>query len=80
MTSPVTSSKQAAASQQSTATPDDVTRHAQMGDVAKDLLRMRKVKQKLDSVLVGVGYFSFERGLTLISLSTYRVFNCVRDK
>lgn len=51
MTSPVTSSKQAATSQQSTATPDDVTRHAQMADVTKDLLRMRKVKQKLDSVL-----------------------------
>ena len=68
MTSSVTSSKQAATSQQSTATPDDVTRHAQMADVTKDLLRMRKVKQKLDSVLVGVDYFSFERGLTLISL------------
>ena len=80
MTSPVTSSKQAATSQQSTAAPDDVTRHAQMADVAKDLLRMRKVKQKLDSVLVGVDYFLFERGLTLISLSTYRVFNCVREK
>ena len=79
MTSPVTSSKQAATSQQSTATPDDVNRHAQMADVTKDLLRMRKVKQKLDSVLVGVDYFSFEKGLTLISLSTYRVFNCVRE-
>ena len=54
MTPPVTPSKQASTSQQSTATPDDVTRHAQIADVAGDVLRMRKVKQKLDSVLVSV--------------------------
>ncbi|CAH3016658.1 unnamed protein product [Porites evermanni] len=51
MTPPATPSKQATTSQQSTATPDDVTRHVQMADVAGDVLRMRKVKQKLDSVL-----------------------------
>ena len=54
MTPPVTPSKQVTTSQQNTATPDDVTRHAQMADVASDVLRMRKVKQKLDSVLVRV--------------------------
>lgn len=51
MTPPVTPSKHATTSQQSTGTPDDVTRHTQMADVASDVLRMRKVKQKLDSVL-----------------------------
>ena len=51
MTPPATPSKQATTSQQSTATPDDVTRQVQMADVAGDVLRMRKVKQKLDSVL-----------------------------
>ena len=54
MTPPVTPSKQATTSQQNTATPDDVTRHVQMADVASDVLRMRKVRQKLDSVLVRV--------------------------
>ena len=54
MTPPVTPSKQATTSQQNAATPDDVTRHVQMADVASDVLRMRKVKQKLDSVLVSV--------------------------
>lgn len=54
MTPPATPSKQATTSQQSTATPDDVTRHVQMADVAGDVLRMRKVKQKLDSVLVSL--------------------------
>ena len=54
MTPPVTPSKQATTSQQSTATPDDATRHVQIADVASDVLRMRKVKQKLDSVLVGL--------------------------
>ena len=52
MTPPVTPSKQATTSQHSTSTPDDVTRHAHVADVASDVLRMRKVKQKLDSVLV----------------------------
>lgn len=52
MTPPVTPSKQATSSQQNTATPDDVARHVHMADVAGDVLRMRKVKQKLDSVLV----------------------------
>lgn len=56
MTPPVTPSKQATTSQQNTATPDDVTRHVQIADVASDVLRMRKVKQKLDSVLVSVKY------------------------
>jgi len=51
MTPPVTPSKHAATSQQSTSTPDDVTRHTHMADVASDVLRMRRVKQKLDSVL-----------------------------
>ena len=54
MTPPVTPSKHATTSQQSTGTPDDVTRHTHMDDVASDVLRMRKVKQKLDSVLVSV--------------------------
>ena len=54
MTPPVTPSKQATTSQQNTATPDDVTRHVQIADVASDVLRMRKVKQKLDSVLVSL--------------------------
>lgn len=54
MTPPATPSKQATTSQQSTATPDDVTRHVQMADVAGDVLRVRKVKQKLDSVLVSL--------------------------
>ena len=54
MTPPVTPSKNATTSQQSTATPDDFSRHAGMADVASDVLRMRKVKQKLDSVLVNV--------------------------
>ena len=57
MTPPVTPSKNATTSQQSTATPDDVRRHTGMADVASDVLRMRKVKQKLDSVLVNVKYF-----------------------
>lgn len=52
MTPPVTPSKQATTSQHNTSTPDDVTRHAHVADVASDVLRMRKVKQKLDSVLV----------------------------
>ena len=80
MTPIVTPSKQAATSQQSTGTPDDDTRHAQMADVAKDVLLMRNVRQKLDSVLVGVEYFSLDRGPALISLSMYRVFNCVREQ
>ena len=54
MTPPVTPSKHATTSQQSTGTPDDVTRHTQMADVTSDVLRMRKVKQKLDSVLVSM--------------------------
>ena len=54
MTPPATPSKQATTSQQSTVTPDDVTRHVQMADVAGDVLRMRKIKQKLDSVLVSL--------------------------
>ena len=54
MTPPVTPSKQATTSQQNTATPDDVGRHVQVADVASDVLRMRKVKQKLDSVLVSL--------------------------
>ena len=52
MTPPVTPSKHAATSQQSTTAPDDVSTHTQMADVASDVLRMRRVKQKLDSVLV----------------------------
>ncbi|KAL9980441.1 hypothetical protein ACROYT_G009033 [Oculina patagonica] len=51
MTPPVTPSKQVTTSQQNTATPDDVTRHVHMADVGSDVLRMRKVRQKLDSVL-----------------------------
>ena len=56
MTPSATPSKQATTLQQSTATPDDVTRHVQMADVANDVLRMRKVKQKLDSVLVSLKF------------------------
>ncbi|KAJ7388555.1 Jouberin [Desmophyllum pertusum] len=52
MTPPVTPSKNMLLRHSRTqATPDDVTRHVQMADVASDVLRMRKVKQKLDSVL-----------------------------
>lgn len=62
MTPPVTPSKHASTSQQTTATPDDVTRHPLMADVASDVIRMRRIKQKLDSVLVnetGVCSFTF---------------------
>lgn len=51
LTPPVTPSKQATTSQQSTATPDKDSRYSAFADVASDVLRMRKVKQKLDSVL-----------------------------
>lgn len=62
MTPPVTPSKHASTSQQTTAIPDDVTRHPLMADVASDVIRMRRIKQKLDSVLVnetGVCSFTF---------------------
>jgi len=63
MTPPVTPSKQPTTSQQNTATPDDVTRHVQIADVAGDVLRMRKVKQKLDSVLVSVTLKKLSHGI-----------------
>lgn len=52
MSPPVTPSKQITTLQQVTTTPDDVSRHSNVADVASDVLRMRKVKQKLNSVLV----------------------------
>lgn len=51
MSPPVTPSKQITTSQEVTTTPYDVSRHSNVADVASDVLRMRKVKQKLDSVL-----------------------------
>lgn len=82
MTPPVTPSKHVTTSQQNTATPDDVTRHVQMADVASDVLRMRKVKQKLDSVLVSVKYHLalFGRRLGGLMLALWTQYQAVRNE
>ena len=82
MTPPVTPSKHVTTSQQNTATPDDVTRHVQMADVASDVLRMRKVKQKLDSVLVSVKYHLalFGRRLGGLMLALWTPDQAVRNE
>lgn len=66
MSPPVTPSKQITTSQEVTTTPYDVSRHSNVADVASDVLRMRKVKQKLDSVLVSKNFRFFFTSLSLI--------------
>lgn len=66
MSPPVTPSKQITTSQEVATTPHDVNRHSNVADVASDVLRMRKVKQKLDSVLVSKKLWFFFTSLSLV--------------
>lgn len=71
MSPPVTPSKQINTSQEVTTTPHDVNRHSNVADVASDVLRMRKVKQKLDSVLVSKKLWFFFTSLSLVWKKRY---------
>ena len=70
---PATPSKQVITSQESTGTPSDTSRHAHVTDVANDVLRMQRVKERLDSVLVTVFFlpcnFSCEGDVVFSALS-----------